>query len=212
MIESVVNSLELLITGICMTISICFVYAGKQRIWVLMSLFCGTFFLGDLYWQLHLIFYKRTPLFSFIPYLSWYASFLFLYLMLLLTGNRGRIHSRKMWLIPVFTFGMCIYYMQFGAYVSNLISALLMTLIILQSVKGLSLPEKTGPGRKKFCLLTLLFCALEYGIWTSSCFDYGNPLRNLYYVFSVIMIFSFPICLMLLYKNAADISISEDEI
>ena len=206
MIDNIENGLELVLTGTCTAAAMYRAYAGGRRIWVLFGLFTGVYFLGDLYWLLYLVFYHTIPNYSFIPYLSWYASYLFLYLILLQTVGRAKVYSRLLWLIPAFTAGMAVYYMQWGSYFSNIVSAVLLALIIRQSVKGLMLPGERQSAGKKLCSLVLLFCAMEYASWTASCFENGSFLYNLYYVFQMVLTLCFPVFIPVLRKAEAEAS------
>ena len=82
MIETVVNIIQLIITGACSGIALFNAVRTEHRAWTLVGLFSGIFFMGDLYWLLFLLFYGETPPYSFIPYMSWYASYLFMLLLL----------------------------------------------------------------------------------------------------------------------------------
>ncbi|MBQ1317783.1 MAG: hypothetical protein IIY46_09965 [Lachnospiraceae bacterium] len=190
MIEIIENSIQLVIALGC---TVTAVYRGirvKRREWVLMALFSGSYFLGDLYWLLFLLFYGETPDFSYIPDMSWYAGFLFL-LILLLQFREGFQTSRKkiLWLVPVFTVSMCAFYMQWGSYISNIIYAALLTLILLKAVDG-ELTVREGTEQKNYHMLfrmTMFFCAMEYCMWTASCFFEGDSLRNPYYWFDILL-------------------------
>ncbi|MBR3189095.1 MAG: hypothetical protein IKF59_13855, partial [Lachnospiraceae bacterium] len=68
----------------------------RNRAWIVLALASGVFFLGDLYCVLFLVLYGRTPAYSYIPYLSWYASYLFLLLLLFeLRRSREEKKHRK---------------------------------------------------------------------------------------------------------------------
>lgn len=194
MIESVDNLIQLLFSGICTGIGIFRAVRYRSRFWALLSLFSSNFFLGTLYWQLFILFYGDYPRFSLISDFNWYVSYMFLILLLFKMGEGQKpLRSKGLWLIPVFTFGMCAFYMQFGAYISNLICALLLTLILREAIGGL-IQIKTKPEREKYqslYLTVLFFCAAEYGLWTSSCFFEGDSFSNPYYWFDVMLSFCF---------------------
>lgn len=153
MTESLINIFQLIISGTCAGIALCKAVRSGSRIWILMGLFSGLFFMGDLYWQLFLLFYDMTPPYSYIPYMSWYASYLFL--LLLLIELRGGVRKRPVprVLIPVmaFTLPLCIFFMSFGDYISNIISLILMSMLIYRSADGLlscRAAERSGTGGK----------------------------------------------------------------
>ena len=194
MMESIENGIQLITTGICAFAAAGLAVRSRSRTWALLGLFSGVFFLGDLYWFLFLVFYGETPGFSLIPDMSWYAGLLFLYLLLVHVGDETE-SVKIIWPVPAFTAGMCIFYMQWGQYASNLIYAVLYTLILMRTVGALRKFRGGGETEKKrhrsLYRLVILFSALEYGMWTASCFfSYESP-ANPYYWFDILLSVSF---------------------
>ncbi len=190
MIETTLNALQLVTTGLCTAAAGRRAVRSGKRVWLLMALASGVFFLGDLYWQLYLVFYQMTPRYSFIPDLSWYACYIFLLLTLLeLRGNRPPApRSRLLWLLPVFTAGMCVFYLQWGEWLSNIVTAVLMSLLLWHAADCLTLWKAGDDGRKRFFAWTILiFCTVEYAVWTSSCFWMGDTLSNPYFWFDALL-------------------------
>ena len=196
MIETIENGIQLVTTGICTAVALRKGILLQSRAWIMLTLASGVFFLGDLYWELFLILYGKTPEYSYIPYLSWYAAYLFLLLLLydLRDKNDERHRSRILWIIPVFTVGMCIFYLQWGDWVGNIITALLMCLLIWNAVEGLlSIRAQKADHPETKCkkvwiyILVLLFCLEEYGAWTASCFWTDVTLMNPYFWFDIML-------------------------
>lgn len=194
------NGLQLAVTCFCAVIAFYYGVTHKQRIWVMLGLFFGIFFLGDLYYQLYIIFYNNaTPVFYVSDY-SWYTAYLFL-LMVLIEIN---IKSSKNYefrlrpaflLIPAFTLGIStFYYVLRGDLFGNLVTLILMTGLIWHAVYGLNYirehPEQ-GSNRRMMFVVTLLFCGTEYAMWTSSCFWMGETIWNIYYWFDILLSVSF---------------------
>ncbi len=195
MMESIENGIQLLLTGLCAGVSIARALRTQRREWALLGLFSGAYFLGDLYWLLYLVFYGDTTPFPLIPDLCWYASELFLLLLLVFVNgsHSEEMKNRALWLSAVFPVCMCVFYMQWGQYISNLIYAVLMTLILRRVAGGfLSLPgnPKAQSGRGLY-LAVILFCALEYGLWTISCFWEGDTVLNPYFWLDILLSVSF---------------------
>lgn len=190
MIESIENAIQLVTTGLCTVLAVLHAVRSRNRVWLLLALASGVYFLGDLYWQLFLLFYGMTPFYSNIPYLSWYAGYVFLVLLVLeLRGPRPAVpRSRALWLIPLFTLAMAAFYLQWGDWIGNITAALLMSLLLWHTVDGLffcqSPPER---GKRRFAWVILLFCAAEYGAWTASCFWAGDTLLNPYFWFDALL-------------------------
>ena len=194
MTEILENAFQLLTTGICMGISLRKGALLQNRAWVILALASGVFFLGDLYWELFLILYGRTPS-SYIPYLSWYASYLFLLLLLFeLREKRWNRRYRVLWLAPVFTVGMCLFYLQWGDWLGNVITAVFMCLLLWFSGEGLlSLlagkkadPERDS-GKAWIFAEVFLFCLMEYAAWTASCFGTYDSFAHPYFWFDTML-------------------------
>ena len=204
MIEIVQNSIQLLVTGIC-TINAAISFSRhRERTWILLGLFSGSYFLGDLYWMLVLLFYQRVPEFSYIADLNWYVSS-YVFLLLLLSYVRDEdtggefmpwqmLRRHKiLWLVPVFTGCMCIFFMQWGHYFVNIMSAAFMTLIIMLTLDDfLTLrAQRLDNPRRNLDLVALLFCLAEYGLWTSACLQTQEDYAGADFWISCMLSFTF---------------------
>ena len=165
----------------------------RSREWMLLVFFFGSWALDDLFWLLCQIFFSQSPILEVVADLSWYASYIFLYLLIRQVapphpGTRLRFLP---WLAPVFTFGMAVFYMQWADYASNLIYASLMGLLMFASIRRLLDRERY---REQYFLsaVTLIFCLLEYGLWTASCYWKDDILTNPYYWFDFLLTLCFP--------------------
>ena len=196
MVEIVENTFQLVTTGICMVISVRNGFLTGRRAWALLAFASGVFFLGDLYWELFLIFFGKTPEYSYISYLSWNASYLFFVLLLFELKDRENRKDRRriLWMVPLFTVGMCIFYMQWGDWIGNITTALLMTLLIWHAWSGLLLLKEQknmdSHARKDkagIYIVLLLFCLMEYAAWSASCFGNYDTWMQPYFWFEVIL-------------------------
>ena len=190
MIESIENAVQLVTTGLCSGVAAFRAVRSRRRAWLLLALASGVYFLGDLYWQLFLLFYGATPHYSYIPYLSWYAGYVFLMLLVLeLRGPRPAVARRRvLWLIPLFTAAMAVFYIQWGDWIGNITAAVLMSLLLWYTADSLFLWQRTGERSKRpLAWVILLFCAAEYAAWTSSCFWEGDTLSNPYFWFDTLL-------------------------
>ena len=181
MIEIIENAIQLVTTGICTVIALRKGIRLQNRAWIVLALASGVFFLGDLYWELFLVLYGHTPGYSYIPYLSWYASYMFLLLLLFeLKGEREERKTRKiLWIIPVFSAGMCIFYMQFGDWIGNIITAVFMSLLMWHALDMLLLLRDSK--KAAIFAVVLLFCIVEYAAWTATCFGNYETLAHPYF-------------------------------
>lgn len=197
MIETSENAIQL---GVCLLLalaSIGMAYRRKNKAYGVLALFYAAVALGDLYWLLYLGFYHITPVYSYISEVAWYAAWLFLLLLLrqVEDDRRGNKHP-VLWLVPVFTGAMCIFYMHWGDYLSNLISALLMTHLLWHSLPGCFGKEFGDSAKRPFCTAVVIFCLIEYTMWTLSCFFDGDAIANPYLWFDAL----FTVCIALFFS------------
>ncbi|MBQ4181810.1 MAG: hypothetical protein II617_05580 [Firmicutes bacterium] len=190
------NTLQILVLGACLAVSIVRAVNGQSRVWALLSMFFGAFFLGDLYWGLYILFYGDTPYYSYIPSISWDTSYIFQLLIILHFQRRGvpRHRSVLLWIIPVFTVGMCAVYMTRGDYLTNAFIAVIATYILLYTVNGLLGLRGSGgedARLRPLYLVTILFWVLEYAMWTVSLRWMGETMANPYYWFDIGLTISF---------------------
>lgn len=191
MIETIENGIQLALIAVCLTLAALYVVREKNLKGGLLILFYSSYLLGDLYWLLYLLFYGDTPVIFYIPDLSWYAAYVFLYLMLQrFSPKEEREASCPLaGLVLLFTCGNGIYYIAWyivngssGGYISTVISTIMMSFLMIHSVRGLffirSHPEALP--RRMLYAITLVFCIIEYCAWTSSCIWDGDTLANPY--------------------------------
>ena len=200
-IERIDNSFQLLCLGICLASTICRALFSGKRIWMIMAMFYGINFLAILYWALYLVFYGETPSFSFISDFCWFSAYLFL-LLLLMTAMEDKTKQsscKALWLIAAFPFGMSLFYMKWGKYFTNLAYAGVMSFLLDQSIQGLMSCEKTS-GTYHLSRSVLIYCVIEYCLWTASCFD-SPALYYFYYLFD----FLFTIVNVLLYFSVGKV-------
>lgn len=191
MTEIIENSLQLVLLMACTVLAGVYAFRTKSMSAGILTMFYGSYVLGDIYWLLYLVFYNHTPDVFYVPYLSWYAGYLFLFLFLqrLAPEEERKTVYPATWLMPVFTGGMCIYYMQFGDYLGNVITAVLMGLLLFHAVRGLIWIRRHPEGKRRRALyaVVLAFCVLEYLAWTASCIFVGDTLSNPYYWFDFML-------------------------
>ena len=183
-LESLDNLIQVATTLISAIICIRYYILSKKQEWALLFLYTFVCFLGDLYYQLFFVFYGSAPNYSYIPYYSWYSSFLFLGLLLVkLRGDGIKRNLRFLWPALAFTGGMCIFFINWGEYLANIICAILMAVLIWESIDGLfGIKKESGnKNRMPLYILVLLFVTAEYIAWVSSCFWVGNTLKNPYF-------------------------------
>lgn len=192
MIESIENALQIIVLLICSGIALYRAIANHSQTWVLAFLFFGSWLLGDIYWLVCLLFYGQTPQISIVSDLSWYGSYIFLYLLLYHSSapDKDSRKHRLPWLGPVFAAGMAVFFITQGELLSNLIYASLMGLLLFAALNR-QIDRKRYQNQQLLSGMILLFCLLEYGLWTASCFWKTDTLSNPYYWFDFLLTVSF---------------------
>lgn len=200
LIEEIDNAFQLLSLGMLSFLMAYKAIRTRNRIWILLYMFYIVITLGNLYWFLYMMLYEETPFYSFIPDFCWAAAYMSLLLLLLYIreGEWKYQQFMALWPVAVFTLAMSVFYMRYGKYLTNLAYAVLMAMLIMVSILGFRNMEK-GSGKRKLYLISLLFCLVEYSLWTASCFDWsGSVLLDPYYFLDVLL----TICYILFYPAA----------
>ncbi len=206
MVESIDNYIQLAILGLCSGVSFYKAVTKRRRSWVLVSLFYSAFFLGSLYWELFYYFRGDSPKKFYVSEFDWYVSYLFLFLFLKYQSNfkTTAAKCRIQWLIPVLAGGLSIYYMTFGQISSNIISAILMSMLGMAAVKGLFFGNAK---MKPVYIATLVFFFLEYAMWTTSCLIDEVSFANPYYYIDMavsLCLFVMLLCFVKVLKDEVD--------
>ncbi len=192
MLESSENALQVFVLLVCAGIAVYRAVVYQSRTWTIAFFFFGSWVLGDIYWLLCLIFFDKTSQVSIVSDLSWYASLVFLYLLLDRVGPPREINRKQLlpWLGPAFSLAMAVFFMFWGEILSNLIYAALMGVLLFASIHRL-LNRQQYPDSYFLAVAVLIICLLEYGLWISSCFWNAETLANPYYWFDFLLTLSF---------------------
>ena len=191
-LESLVNALQIAILSICCIFTLVKMLSIRGKSWILLFFFYGSFLLGDLYWQVCLIFYGDKPQIAVVSDLSWYAAYLFLFLLLRTAWESEKTDSFIPYLALIFTAGMAAFYIREGNIISNIIYAALMGLLLFTVVNGLLHKNEGEEHFSPLYLTVLIFCFFEYAMWTASCFWERAVFRHAYYVFDLLLTLCFP--------------------
>ena len=198
MIETIELAIQLIFTAFSTAFSAFQYFTKRDKAWMLLGSASGIYFLGDVYWQLYLLFYGHTPHFSMISQFAWYGSYLFL--LLLLEEVRGkREHPRRirkcLLVIPLLTVGMSVFFsLQHGEFVDNALIVVIMTPLLWNTADQLiDIHQKKAavPACKWVCCVILLLIASEYAMWIVSLHWLGDTLANPYFWFDFVLSFAF---------------------
>ena len=205
MIDRIENLFQIAVLLVCVSVALSRAIRQHSRTWTLLAFYYGCWILGDLYWLLCLIFFGATPLVSVVSDLSWYAAFILLYLLLRMTAPPGSHREKRLlpWLGLAFTLGMAAFFIQWGEYISNLVYAGLMGLLLFSSIRRL-MDAQDYPAQRSLCTAILIVCMLIYGLWVSSCFMKAEVITEPYYWFDFLLTLSFVLLLPATQKAVAE--------
>ena len=162
-----------------------------KRGWFYISVFFMMHFLSDYYWTIYTLVIGDNPdVSAFMAYFGWnvgYAVLLVAVLNMRLPEVKGYFHPLMLIPIPI-NFIQFLIYIPYGGLINNIWEGGLATAIActcMQSLlywythrkDGFSFPWTHGAG--------LLFITFEYGMWTSSCFDWPFLPFSMYYIFAL---------------------------
>ena len=186
MLDQLENTIQVVVLLVCVIAAVWQAISRRSRVWTLLALFYGSWLLGDLYWLVCYLYYDTMPQISIVSDLSWYASMIFLYMLLREAAPPEKTRRRLPWIGPVFAAAMAVFFMQWGEYFNNTVYAVLMGILLYASIHRLQ------EGRQRFLsALVLAYCLLEYGLWISSCFWQEPVLSEPYYWFDFALTASF---------------------
>ena len=184
MIEFVDYLVQFVMTAVCCVwAGMSFARSRKQPVFLL-ACFYGTFAMATLYWTLHMLLLKQTPQIFYVSDLGWVASFLFLLAVQFSLADAGerRDKTRLVWLVPFICVPQFLLYITHGDVLFNVLMCGTTFLAAWFSVKGLVYSRKEQQKKRmRFHITVLVFVALEYSLWTWSCFWVSDTLWNPYF-------------------------------
>ena len=210
MAENFGNMVQIAVLCGCTFFSLFHMVGSEHKEWTKLFYFFGSFLMGDVYWQVCILFEKESSPVSYVANLCWYTSFTMLLLVEMMIIRSARNEeavlspaARFVPLIgPVFTVGMAVFYMQLGDYVNNVIYAVLMGALLFVAIRSffLELDGNKKNSIRLFCGMVILYVLFEYGAWTASCFYESELMDKVYVAFDYLMTFSFPVFIPLTSK------------
>lgn len=161
-------------------------YKSRRQAYFLLACFYGTFALGTLYWTLHILLFDSTPQIFYVSELAWTAGFMFLLTLgfTLAAPEEKKFRHPAVWLVPAFCLPQMLLYLTHGDIIFTLLTCGINMVIGWYSIRGLFYARRqTGKKRAMqfFHLAVLGIVALEYCLWTASCFWVSDTLTNPYF-------------------------------
>ena len=146
-----------------------------------------SFLLSEYYWAVYtLVMHKNPDVSANIAYLGWNIGYVFLLICVIYTADkRARRSFHPLMLIPIpLGIAQFLLYIQYGGIINNTIACSVNTAVAcvcVQSIMYYRRNRSEGAHFPHFHLIVLWYIAVEFGMWTSSCFAWPGEFQNPYY-------------------------------
>ncbi|WP_051656589.1 hybrid sensor histidine kinase/response regulator [Butyrivibrio sp. AE3004] len=161
-----------------------------KRGWLLISVFFMTHLISDYYWTTYTLVMGENPdVSAFMAYLGWNIGYFVMFIFALHMrpeGTKGFFHPMIILPIPLGIWQFFIY-LPFGGIINNIWEGVFATAIACVSMQVIIHYFMHNTEKREIPWLhatLLLFIIFEYGMWTSSCYDWDSSLTDPYYYFS----------------------------
>ena len=170
-----------------------------KRGWLYLSAFFLTHMLSDYYWTIYTLVIGDNPDVSeFMAYFGWNVCYLIMLIFALdmrPEGSRNYFHPLILLPVPFGIWQFCLY-IPYGGILNNIWEGVLVTGIACISLQVILYYFNNNSKEKSIPWLhttILFFIIFEYGMWTSSCFDWSHAVIDPYYIFAFGECFVFPL-------------------
>ncbi|MEG2054595.1 MAG: hypothetical protein RR052_06605, partial [Oscillospiraceae bacterium] len=186
MIEILDNAIQLCVTTGCAIWACTIALRRKSQSYFLLSGFYGTFALGLLFWLAYLTIMTYTPKIFYVSDLSWFASFLFLFLLTvtLATPQERNFKPIAPWFVAAIPAVITICFLFLGDVFGTLLWCPLLTVCTYHATKGFLYARKQSDEshRKQWVYLAILFVVFsEFTLWTLSYIFKSSSIENPYF-------------------------------
>jgi len=186
MIEIIDNAVQLAVTLVCAGISGTLALRQRKQAYTILACYYGALTMGILYWLVYDLITSYTPKIFYVSDLCWMASYLFLLMLVTATASQEERTFRHpaAWISPVISTALTLFYCQWGDWLENIIWCGLMGATGWFSISGfIWATRRKKTARRNFHLAVLFLIAVEYCLWTASCFWVSDTLANPYFWF-----------------------------
>ncbi len=190
--ENFENILSLLCTIVGLLYGVFKYIESPKRGYRLVVIFFLANFLSEYYWTVYELLMRDYPEVSeFVAYLGWNISFFVLALaVFFLRPKETRKFMHPLIFLPVlFSVPQFILYIQYGGIVNNIWQVGVTTVAMVFCLQHIIWAVKEKKGKDAFpwfSVIALVYLLCEYGMWTSSCFDWPSDWANPYLYFSIL--------------------------
>lgn len=186
MIEIIDNAVQLTVALFCTAAAGGLAVRRKKESYWILTCYYGALAMGLLYWLTYDLITSYTPKIFYVSDLCWMASYLFLLMLVAETaGAEERAYRHPAaWISPAVSTALTVFYCHWGDYLENIVWCGLLGAAGWISLRGcLWAAERGQMARRNFHLAVLGLIAMEYCLWTASCFWVSDTLSNPYFWF-----------------------------
>lgn len=192
MVELIDNISQFLVTMISGCLSGALYYRTHRQPYFMLACFYGCYALAGLYWTLYYLLFSTTPQIFYVAETGWISGYIFLYLLqYTLSDKKERaFRCHAMWFSPAIGVPLMVFYCTHGDILTTMLMSIMMILISWHAIRGLAYLQKRGDearNSKYFHTAAICFVAVEYCLWTSSCFWVSDTLSNPYFWFDFLL-------------------------
>ncbi len=185
------NSLLIVLVIISLIISLFKYIDCKKKCWLYSIVYFIGALLSSYFWAAHLIIMNDYPQESGgLSYFGWnIAYFVLLLLLIHMKSVEERKYFHPLVLIPIpLNIWQLTLYLRWGSVVNNIYQVSVITAIECLGIQGILWHYRKRTDKKEppwFMIYALVYGCVEFGLWTSTCFDYpwyyvSYPLSILY--------------------------------
>lgn len=166
-------------------------FERPRRGWLYVCFFFLSHILSDYYWTIYsLVMHTDPEVSELMAYFGWNVGYAILLLAALHMEDRNaKRYFNPLMLIPVPINAVQLFiYIKFGGIINNIWQVSFTTAVSCISMQAFLYflkNRKKGAHFPYFHTLLLIFMISEYGMWTSSCFDWVSSYSNPYYLFEL---------------------------
>ncbi|MBO4905070.1 MAG: hypothetical protein J5367_07580, partial [Lachnospiraceae bacterium] len=190
--DDIENLISLFFTIIGLLMCLFKYITNSKRRYLFLIAFFSLRFLSDYYWSVYQLVVGDTPnIKNYVSNLGWdigYAVLLFIVIRYQKSAGKRFFHPLMLW--PVLTnIPQLILYLPYDALWINLWEVSVTTLIMIFCMKDIIWcykNRKSGTYTPHLAVLVLITHISEYGMWTTSCFDWGSELKSPYFYLNII--------------------------
>lgn len=187
----IIENVVMLLAAILGLLSALFKYSEVQkRGWLYIAAYFLASLLSAYYWTVYTLVMGNNPEVSaFVAYFGWNLAYpILMYSVIKMRREKvkGFLHPLMFIPIPLNIYQFTIY-IQYGGIFNNIWQGFFLTVaacICLQSILYYLKNIKRGCSFPWFHTFVFIFIVAEYGMWTSSCFDWPSQYKDPYYYFA----------------------------